>query len=67
MKTAEEIANQLEDEIAGQGCSLTYDDIVKLSIVTAKKVLDNIAMYTGSLNPKWTLWDNIITELKSRQ
>ena len=67
MKTSDEIADQLEKEITDAGCGLTYYEIVKLSIVTAKTVLENVPMYTGDLNPKWKLWDSVITELKSRQ
>jgi hypothetical protein len=63
----EKIADQLENEIAKAGCGLTYYEVVKLSIVMAEKVKENIPMYTGNLNPKWKLWDDVVTLLKERQ
>tara|TARA_B110000908_G_C10000157_1_gene333763 strand:- start:386 stop:589 length:204 start_codon:yes stop_codon:yes gene_type:complete len=67
MEEAEKIADQLETEITEAGCGLTYYEIVKLSNVMARKVREKIPMCTGSLNPKWKLWDDVIALLNGRQ
>ncbi len=66
MEEANKIADQLEDEIAKKGYGLTYTQIVGLSELTAMKVRENVPMYTGNLNPKWKLWDDVIALLKGR-
>lgn len=67
MEEANKIADQLETKITEVGCGLTYYEIVKLSKVMAMKVRENIPMYTGNLNLKWKLWDDVICLLNGRQ
>lgn len=63
---ASENANQLESKITKLNCGLTYEEIVKIAIMTANEVKKNTPMYIGDINPKWQLWDNTLKELNMR-
>ena len=49
--------------------SNTYDDNVilwrakKCALITANEILQNLPMYTGNLNPKWSFWNEVRLEL----
>ena len=63
MTTTEQI-NNLENEIAELHCGLTYNEILKVAILMAKKIKNSVPMYTGGLNLVWQTWDEIQTELE---
>ena len=59
-------ADELENKIAKLQCSLTYEEIVEVAIMTAEEVKSNVTMYDGGLNLQWKLWDDTIKALKTR-
>lgn len=63
MSITEQI-NNLENEIAELHCGLTYQEILKVAIFTAKKVKNSVPMYTGGLNLTWQTWNEIQKELE---
>ncbi|AEL24042.1 hypothetical protein [Cyclobacterium marinum] len=65
-KKAVVIADQLETEISDMDLGLTYIEIAKMSEFTALKIREQIPMYTGNINPKWKLYDNVVALLKGR-
>jgi len=60
------IANSIEDDIASMHMKLSYLQIVKLALLIAKKILAEIPMYTGELNPKWAIYNFTVELLNSR-
>jgi len=60
------IADQLETEIRNMHLGLSYIQIAKTAEFTAMKIHEQIPMYTGNLNPKWKLYDNVVALLKGR-
>ena len=45
---------------------LTYIEFAKIAEFTAMKIREQISMYTGNLNPKWKLYDDVVALLKDR-
>lgn len=66
-KKAIEIANKLEDGITKIHPSLSYLSITKLAEFTAMSIRQEIPMYTGNLNPKWKIYDDVVAIIKGRQ
>lgn len=65
-KKAVIVADQLENEISDMDLGLTYTEIAKTAEFTAMKIREQIPMYTGNINPKWKLYDNVVALLKGR-
>ena len=63
--TQEEQINNLENEIAELHCSLTYQEILKVAIFTAKKCIEAIPTYTGVINKPRMRWNLIKEELEN--
>ena len=62
------IANDLIEYFAAnsgglyQATDYSYDVFCALKV--AETTRDNLQMYIGELNPKWKLWDNVVSEIK---
>ena len=65
-KKAINIADDLETSIADMDIGLEYIEIVKIAEFAAIKIREQIPMYTGNLNPKWKIYDNVVAVLKGR-
>ena len=65
-KKAVVIADQLETEISDMDLGLTYIEITKTAEFAAMKIREQIPMYTGNINPKWRIYDNVVALLKAR-
>jgi len=56
--TAEYISSQIINEVSQLGSELTKEQINKISIYVCSKVLSEIPMYVGNLNPRWKLYSD---------
>ena len=63
---AKVIADNLEEEVAALHFKLSYPQIAKIALLTAKKIKEQIPMYQGNLNPKWTTYDFVCSLLNER-
>ena len=66
-KKAVEIADKLESGITELHPSLSYISIAKLAEFTAMAIRQEIPMYTGNINPKWEIYDDVVAITKGRQ
>lgn len=66
MNESREIANRLENEVAELHIKLTYPQIVKLALISAKNMLKVIPMYTGNSNPEWATYNFTVELLQGR-
>lgn len=61
-----DIANELENDLRNCELEIDYKTILKISLFTARKIKAEIPMYTGNLNPKWALYDNVVSVIVGR-
>ena len=40
--------------------------VLKVVRYTADRIKNNTPMYTGNLNPKWELYDNVVKEINNK-
>ncbi len=65
-KKAVEIADQLENEINLLGVASDYIGVCTMAQFTAMAIRKQIPMYTGNLNPKWKIYDDVVAIIKGR-
>jgi hypothetical protein len=61
-----DIANELENDLRNCELEIDYKVILKISLFTARKIKAEIPMYTGNLNPKWALYDDVVSVIVGR-
>lgn len=65
----EKFSQHVNPYIGSGMLSNTYDDDVilwrakKCALITVNEILQNLPMYTGNLNPKWSFWNEVRLEL----
>jgi hypothetical protein len=65
---AKELVNSIYQPLGYLNCQVSSETMWQYAKDRAKEqldlMLDEIPMYTGSLNPKWKYWDDVRKELK---
>jgi hypothetical protein len=61
-----DLANELEQDIINCKLGVKYKTILKISLMTARKIKEQIPMYTGKLNPKWKLYNDVVSVIIGR-
>lgn len=60
------IADRLFQSIAMMDILEDTRDIYKMAKFTAIKIRDEIPMYTGNINPKWKIYDDVVALLNDK-
>lgn len=61
------ITDNLEAKIIDMKIVNEYVSICKLAEFTAMEIREQIPMYTGNINPKWKIYDDVVAIIKGRQ
>ena len=61
------IVEDLMNTIYNIDPTLSVEKAIEFAIFTCMEVRNVIPMYTGNLNPKWELWENVRLELQKRK
>ena len=60
-------ADDLETKVIYMKVAKDYTDVCKITEFAAMAIRQEIPMYTGNINPKWQIYDDVVAIIKGRK